>query len=81
MPEDHPVQRNPRNLRGAPHARQADTHGMELILRLTAPPGVRLEGTVGLGGPATSLPFSGVMELLARIEQLADDLPGAHDAL
>jgi hypothetical protein len=54
---------------------------MELILRLTAPPGVRLEGTVGLGGPATSLPFSGVMELLARIEQLADDLPGAHDAL
>jgi hypothetical protein len=49
---------------------------MELIVRLTAPPSVRLEGTVGLGGPATSLPFSGVMELLARIEELADDLPG-----
>ena len=49
---------------------------MEFILRLTAPPSVRLEGTVGLGGSSASLPFSGVMELLARIEQLADDVPG-----
>jgi hypothetical protein len=49
---------------------------MELILRLTAPPGVRLEGTVTLGDSSASLPFSGVMELLARIEQLTDDVPG-----
>ena len=49
---------------------------MELIVRLTAPPSERLEGTVGLGGSPASLPFSGVMELLARIEQLADDMPG-----
>src|ERR1700733_1379773 len=49
---------------------------MDLILCLTAPPSVRLEGTVGLGGSCASLPFSGVMELLARIEQLADDVPG-----
>lgn len=49
---------------------------MELILCLTAAPGMRLEGTVGRSGSASSLPFSGVMELLARIEQLADETPG-----
>jgi hypothetical protein len=49
---------------------------VELILRLTAPPSVHLEGTVGLSGSSSSLPFSGVMELLARIEQLADGVPG-----
>jgi hypothetical protein len=36
---------------------------------------VRLQGTVTRGGSATSLPFSGVLELLARIEQLTDDDP------
>ena len=51
------------------------TRGMEIILRLTAPPAVCLEGTVTRGGSATSLPFSGVVELLARIEQLTDDDP------
>jgi hypothetical protein len=49
---------------------------MELIVRLTAPPSVRLEGTVERAGSPGSLPFSGVMELLARIERLADDVPG-----
>ena len=49
---------------------------MEIVLCLTAPPGTRLEGTVRRGGSTASLPFSGVMELLARIELLADDLPG-----
>lgn len=49
---------------------------MELILCLTAPPSVRLEGNVGRVGSSSSLPFSGVMELLARIEQLAADVPG-----
>jgi hypothetical protein len=49
---------------------------MEIVLCLTAPPGMRLEGTVRRGGSTASLPFSGVMELLARIEQLADDVPG-----
>jgi hypothetical protein len=49
---------------------------VELILRLTAPPSVHLEGTVRLSGSPSALPFSGVMELLARIEQLADDAPG-----
>ena len=49
---------------------------MEIVLCLTAPPGTRLEGTVRRVGSTASLPFSGVMELLARIEQLADDAPG-----
>ena len=50
--------------------------GQQWHLRLTAPPSVGLQGTVGLSGSSNSLPFSGVMELLARIEQLADDIQG-----
>jgi hypothetical protein len=53
---------------------------VELILRLTAPPSVHLEGTVGRVGSSSSLPFSGVMELLARIEQLADDVRARGEA-
>ena len=48
---------------------------MEIILRLTAPPGERLEGTVRRGDCTTILPFSGVLDLLACIEQLTEDEP------
>ena len=59
--------------RGTP---RVHTHGMEIILRLTTPPGARLEGTVRrCDYTTTSLPFFGVLELLARIEQLTDDAP------
>jgi hypothetical protein len=58
---------------GRPATGQAHTRGMEIILRLTAPPAARLEGTVRRVDSAASLSFSGVLELLARIEQLADD--------
>jgi hypothetical protein len=58
-----------------PCAGRSQTLGMELVLRLSAPPSVRLEGTVGLSGSPAAFAFSGVMELLARIEQLADDAP------
>ena len=50
---------------------------MEIILRLTAPPGARLEGTVRRCDSVVTLPFSGVLQLLARIEQLTDDAPQA----
>jgi|HubBroStandDraft_3_1064219.scaffolds.fasta_scaffold29884_2 hypothetical protein len=50
---------------------------MEIILSLTAPPGARLEGTVRRGDCTVSLPFSGVLQFLARIEELTDDAPQA----
>jgi hypothetical protein len=48
---------------------------MEIQLALTADPRRHLEGTVTLAGTADTLGFSGAMELLARIEQLADRHP------
>jgi hypothetical protein len=45
---------------------------MDIQLALTADPRRHLEGTVTLAGTPDTLAFSGAMELLARIEQLAD---------
>lgn len=43
---------------------------MEILLDVTQSPEGRLTGTASLSGGADRLPFSGTLELMARVEQL-----------
>jgi hypothetical protein len=51
---------------------------MELILDLTSSAQGRMSGTVSKGSSSALLPFSGALELVARLEQLLDEPDDVH---
>ena len=53
--------------------------GMKILIDVTPSTDGRLGGLAGLVGEPEVLPFSGLMELVARIEELCRTVPSVRD--